>query len=540
VTDIEIPVGKRTKSYRFFEILPASLSWLILLLPAIVSFFNPELTAYLVLIFMAQYLIKAGIMAIRVVIGYRQMRWRQDLRWVGFMEDLEDPDASMRRLEGEQPSRAKQWHYRQLAQFVDSREERLRPNQLYHIVFVAMVNEPLSVLRPTLQALAKSEYDMEKVIVYIAYELRAGEEAENNAKTLEKEFADTFFKVKAVGHPADLPNEVVGKGGNITFAAREFEKYMKQQKMQPEHILVTTLDSDNRVHTNYLNSVAYAYITTPNRHNHSYQPIPMYLNNIWDTAAPARMIATGSSFWWSVQSTRPHQLRNFSSHAQPMTALLQTNYWSSRTIVEDGHQYWRTYFAFDGQHDVIPTFVPIYQDAVLSGSYRHTLKAQFIQLRRWAYGASDIAYVATKAFFTKNDVPKLDASLKLLRLVETHVSWATAPLILAGAAWAPILANPDGRDSIVAHQLPGIAALLQTVALLGVPVMIYLSFQILPKRPARYKRHRTFGMLIQWVLLPPLSIIYGAFTALYSQTRLLLGKYLDKFDLTEKHVQVDD
>ena len=38
--------------------------------------------------------------------------------------------------------------------------------------------------------------------------------------------------------------------------------------------------------------------------------------------------------------------------------------------------------------------MPIYQDAVLSSTYVKTLKAQFIQLRRWAYGASDVPYVA--------------------------------------------------------------------------------------------------------------------------------------------------
>ncbi len=58
--------------------------------------------------------------------------------------------------------------------------------------------------------------------------------------------------------------------------------------------------------------------------------------------------------------------------------------------------------------------------------------------------------------------------------------------------------------------------------------------KLLPPRPERYKRHRSIFMLVQWVLLPVTSIIYGSFAGLYSQTRLLLGKYLDKFALTHK------
>ena len=534
--DIEIPVGKRTKTYRFYEMFPFVFSWIILATPVVLAIIDPILAAYAVLVFMAQYLIKAGIMAFRVLGGYKTMRRRRELDWQGLLNDADDPEHAMTRLEGEQPTRDKQWHYSQLANYVDSKQERITTNQLYHTIIVATYTEPLEVLRPTFQALADSNYDPSKMIVYFAYEERAGDKTLEIARTIKKEFKDSFFKLEIVGHPAGIENEVIGKGGNITYAAREFEKFMVEQQMNPDHILVTTLDSDNRVHPNYLASVAYAFITRPNRNNLSYQPIPMYLNNIWDTAAPARIIATGSSFWWAIQSTRPHQLRNFSSHAQPMTALLQTDYWSVRTIVEDGHQYWRTYFALDGQHDVVPTYVPIYQDAVLSEDYRKTLKAQFTQLRRWAYGASDIAYVATKAFHTPNNINKGDAFLKFMRLVESHVSWATAPLILAGAAWAPILANPDGRDNIVAHQLPGIAALLQTVALFGVPAMIFLSFKILPDRPKRYTPRRNVFMLIQWILLPIVSIIYGALSAQNSQLRLFLGKYLDKFDLTEKNV----
>jgi hypothetical protein len=36
------------------------------------------------------------------------------------------------------------------------------------------------------------------------------------------------------------------------------------------------------------------------------------------------------------------------------------------------------------------------------------------------------------------------------------------------------------------------------------------------------------------VLMPVTSIVYGALAALNSQSRLFIGKYLDKFDVTEK------
>ena len=94
-----------------------------------------------------------------------------------------------------------------------------------------------------------------------------------------------------------------------------------------------------------------------------------------------RIIATNNSFWLLMETMRPHRLRNFAAHAQSLRALLDTDFWSVSTPVEDGHQYWRSYFAFNGDHHVVPMYVPVYQDAVLAETYPKTFVAQYKQLR---------------------------------------------------------------------------------------------------------------------------------------------------------------
>jgi hypothetical protein len=340
-----------------------------------------------------------------------------------------------------------------------------------------------------------------------------------------------------VEHPDGIAGEVRGKGGNITYAGRELHKYLKSAKIDPINVIVTTLDADNRPHKYYLAALSYIYSLCPDPKLISFQPVPMFTNNIWDAPAPMRVIATGNTFWNVVLSLRPHMIRNFSSHAQSMQTLIDTDYWSVRTIVEDGHQFWRTYFRYDGQHEVYPIYLPIYQDAVLSSSLSKTLKMQFLQLRRWAWGASDIAYVLEKGYFTPNKVPRLDLLSKTARLIEGHISWATAPIILMFSAWVPLLFNPQ---DYAANQLPQIASSIQRVAILGIFITLFLSLKILPPKPKRYKLHRTFFMMIQWVYLPVTSIIYNALSALNSQTRLMLGMYLGGFDVTDKAVITED
>ncbi len=525
----EIPFNKEKKfQYRFFEILPGTLSWSILALPFVLAFLNVSLAAMLMIAYLLLWFVKAATLNVRVIQGYRTLSEHQRLDWGAMIKDLDQTDVEHKHF----PS----WHHKNKKRQADN------PNGIYsknvvHAVIIATYNEAYEVLKPTLDEVANSLYDKKKLIVMLAYEERGGKEVAAQAKKLMAEYKDVFLVSEAYEHPADIEGEVVGKGGNITHTGRELEKVVEKLGINPRDVLVTTLDADNRPHKSYFAGLTYVYCNVHDPKYMSFQPIPMFTNNIWDAPAPMRVIATGNSYWNMIQGRRQHMLRNFSSHAQPLDALIETDFWSVRTIVEDGHQFWRSYFAFDGQHEVIPIFLPIYQDAVLADGYRRTLKAQFYQLRRWAYGASDVAYVAKYAFYTKNKISLYDRITKFARLLEGHISWATSPLILAFGALLPWLFN---RTSFTANQLPQISSRIQTLAMAGILVTLFLSFKILPKKPARYKRSRSIFMIAQWVLLPFTTIVYSSFAAINSQTRLIFKRYLEKFDVTEKAIKTAD
>ena len=72
---LEIPLGKRTKRYRFFEMLPALLSYTILLLPFVLSFFSPFLASIYVLLVIFGMFVKA------IRIGWHTARL--PLVWLG-------------------------------------------------------------------------------------------------------------------------------------------------------------------------------------------------------------------------------------------------------------------------------------------------------------------------------------------------------------------------------------------------------------------------------------------------------------------------
>ena len=233
---------------------------------------------------------------------------------------------------------------------------------------------------------------------------------------------------------------------------------------------------------------------------------------------------------------RPHVLRNFASHSQPLAALKGMNFWSKRTIVEDGHQYWRSLFYFDGDYEVVPIRIPIFQDVIIGENLWDALKAQFVQVRRWDYGASDVAYVGVRLFSKDRKMPFWSLFTKFVRLLDGHVMLAVMAPVVAFGGWVPMLMNLGAR-SAVAYNLPSVVGIIQTVAMIGLLVTIMTSMKMLPKRPARYKKGKSALMVIQWILMPLVAILYQSAAAFYSQTRLMLGKYMEKFDVTRKIVK---
>lgn len=534
--DIEIPLGKRTKKYRFFEILPGLLSYGAIILLILLSIVNPVLASIYLLTIILVAFVKTIAISYRVVSGHRNMERASRVDWSRRLMDLESPKESYSRLR-DVPSGALLYkqHLENL-RFMSAAEEGHfpKPGNIYNALIMPAYNESIEVIEPALKSVLETTYDKTRLIVVFAYEERGGAEIDKTAHILKEKYGKNFHSFHIVKHPKDLPNEVVGKGGNITYAGKWLQQYLQHEGIAFSDVIVTTMDCDNKPHKHYFDYLTYEYITREDRKHLSFQPICLFTNNIWDVPAPMRVVATGNSFWNIISSMRPYSLRNFASHAQPMSALVEMNFWSTRTIVEDGHQYWRSYFYFNGNYEVVPMFVPIYQDAVLSNGYVKTLRAQFIQLRRWSYGASDVAYVGNNVFNKDRKVRFLPSLARFIRLLDGHVTQACIALIVAFGGWAPLVLNGEAARSVAAHQLPDTVSLIQQVAMVGILVLIFVSFKLLPPRPERYKKRRNILMVMQWALMPVIAIVYSSMASYNAQTHLLFGKYLDKFDVTEK------
>ncbi len=539
---LEIPLGKRTKKYRFLEILPGVISYGGVILLFVLSYVSPIAGAIYLLFVISTTLIKAIGVAYRTWDGYETVKAAEQVDWKRRCEDLENPHEAYERLHNKTSD---EYHFanhvynlRKITSDADAKHKYLKPSEVYHAVIMVAYNETMETMKPSIEAVAASDWPNEKIIFVLGYEERGGEEIEQTAKELKKLFKDVFKDFIIVKHPDGVKGEITGKGPNLSNAGEALSKYIVQKHINREKVIITSIDSDNRVHPKYLNNVAYEFCVRDRetRQRRSYQPVCLFTNNIWDAAAPMRVIAVSNSFFNVIQTMRPHILWNFASHSQPLAAIEDMNYWSRRTIVEDGHQYWRSYFYFRGDYDTVAIRVPIYQDAVMDENIPKTLKMQFVQLRRWAYGASDIAYVGNLLFDKNREVPFMKTFRKFVRLFDSHITRTMIAPIVAFGGWIPMIMNLSTRGMTV-FNLPKVVSVVQTIATIGLLVTILFSLKMLPKRPARYKKTKTAAMVAQWVLAPIIALVYSSASAYYAQTRLMTGRYMEKFDVTRKIVK---
>ncbi|PJA89411.1 MAG: hypothetical protein CO138_00555, partial [Candidatus Moranbacteria bacterium CG_4_9_14_3_um_filter_33_15] len=341
-----------------------------------------------------------------------------------------------------------------------------------------------------------------------------------------KDFLVTTHIVKA--------NEMKAKGSNATFAAKKLVEYLEKNGIDFEKVIFSNFDCDSVAHPQYFAALTYEYIIDPKRLQRSYQPLPMYHNNLWDTNAFVRVIVTGSSFWHIFQSTRIEGMVTFSSHSEPFATLYRVNFWPVNMISEDSIIYWKCFSYYSGDYKVKPIYLSISLDAVLAETYWKTIKNQYKQKRRWAYGIENFPIIM-RAIVPNKKISWRKKIKTAFEMLEGHHSWATASLILAILGWLPLFfGGKEFNQSVLAHNLPFITRYLMTLAMFGLVVSMSLSFLLMPPRPKKYSRWRNIFMLLQWVLVPVIAPFLGSLPAIDSQTRIMLGKYFGEFWVTEK------
>lgn len=497
--DLKNPADRRL--YRALEILPGALAWLTLGGIFLGSWLAPVGASIFIILFDLYWLIKTFFLSPHLRAAYTKMQEHLRIDW---QKKLSNCAAYQTRA-------------------------------IYHLVLLPFFQEGYAVVRESVEALARSSYPKNRIMVVLGIEERAGKEAEAIAEKLSREFGGIFFKFFVARHPADIAGELTGKGANEVWAIRRAKESLIDPLQIPyEDIVVSSFDIDTKASPDYFSCLTYHYCTASDAMRTSYQPIPVYNNNIWSAPAVSRVVAASGTFWQMMQQARPERLTTFSSHSAPFKALVDMDYWPTNIVSEDSRIFWKSLLYYDGAYRVIPLYYPVSMDANVAPTLSGTIKNVYKQQRRWGWGVENVPY-AMFGFLKNSRIPFRTKLYFSFNQLDGFWSWSTNSFLIFLLGWLPpYLGGQVFGSSSLAHNLPFITRFLMTLAMFGLVTSAILSTLLLPPRPPGHPFRKYLWMVGQWALLPFIIITLGSLPGLDAQTRLMFGKYMG-FWVTPKY-----
>ena len=399
---------------------------------------------------------------------------------------------------------------------------------LKHIVIIPIYTEPYDVIEENILSILKNDYAyMENITILLATEERAPD-AKWHAEKIIKNYENSWIKIVNIIHPANIAGEGKVKWSNITYAIKEYEKI---EKLDAKNTFISTIDTDTKVEKRFFTIISSTFLSTDEKHRAIYQYTPIYSNNWHSGAFFARLIGTWTTMWQLFESQNPEFYRNFAVYGQSLLCLQKANYWSLTSIVEDGLQYWRSYFGWGGSFRIINTPAICEMDLVDETTLYRTVRSQYKQLRRWSWGCTDLEYVIPE-FQKAKDIPKIEKIRKTIYLVYNHLFWAGGPFMLFFIGYVPGLFR--GIDhSLAAFTVPIATSIIFTVLFATIVFPSALSIHIM-RRYTQFRWHDYIWNILQWIAVPILTLTLFSIPAIESQIRLFLGKRIDNFDTTQK------
>jgi len=492
--------GNERRLQRALEMAPGILSWTIIVAPIVASLLVAPWVALAIVALDVYWFFRSFLVVAGIIRTYRRMQ--QTIRV--------------------------DWWARCLA--IPASADRPDPRSIVHAVLIPTYTEPYDVLRQTVQAIVSANYPDEATVVAVITRESDREGAEN-VRRLQQEFGS---RLRAFLHIVDplLPGIVVGKSAAMAYGGPRLKRALDRLGLEPQQVIVTDLDSDFRVHPQYFAYITHQYVTDPGRLNALYQPIPMFHNNLWRVPTAVRVMASACTQWQMFLESRPDRLVAFSSYSMSLDLVVRVGYWDDDVIQEDSRFYWKCFFGTQGRLRMVPVCLPLYGDAPRARDYKSTHISQYNQIKRWAWGVSDLPYVTVR-LLRHPEIPFWLKARRYAYMVFNHLAWTTMPILLLFGAAIPRLLSLDWTLTDRAQVLGAITVGLLNITLLNIALLIGVEARLNPPRPRDWGLIRQVWSFFQLVLYPFVGLVFSVLPALEAQTRLMLGMYLE-YQVTEK------
>ncbi len=404
------------------------------------------------------------------------------------------------------------------------------PLEYHHLSIIPTYTEPYHVLEKTVQAIVDAAYPPEKKMVAII--TRETDKAGwVNVARLKEQFGKHLGGFYHVKDPLE-PGIVVGKSAAMNWGGRWMHRVLVEAGFDTSRVLVTDLDSDYRVHPQYFAWISFHHAAEPLRDTVIWQPVPLFHNNIWQVPTAIRVMSASTSQWQMFLHSRPQRLVAFSSYTCSLQFIDEVGYWDKDVIPEDSRFYWKAFFRFGKRFAVKSVYLPLYGDSPTGRDYAAAHASQYNQIKRWAWGVTDIPYVLMR-FHRHSEIPLRLRLRRFLNLYLMHVNWVFMPLLLMFGTSVPVWVNADFSITDLGDNLWLYSSSIVFSTLIVIFALVFLEILMLPPKPAEWGWIRRTLVHFQYLTYPIVGLVLSVLPALEAHTRLLLGQYLE-YRVTEK------
>jgi hypothetical protein len=403
--------------------------------------------------------------------------------------------------------------------------------RLHHVVIVPTYKESDEILGETLSCLARQTLPAERITAVLAFEARDSD-APARAERLSRRFAHCFGHWLVTMHP-DLPGEVKGKSSNLAWAAHRVEdELIATGHLDDRHLLITVCDADSRLDEQYLAALGKHVLTHPDGRLHIYQPAILFYANHARLPLPLRAVSSVFSLYSLARLAASHRLIPQSTYSLSWWAARRVSFWDVDVVPEDSHMFFKVWLHLGKRVRTRAIYLPVYADAAEGATWWRSSASTYQQIRRWAWGVSDIPYLALRTLRARH----IPWHLRIARVgwyVEEHLVWPSHWFLLTLGGLLPPLLNPEyARTALGIWQ----TNLFSTLLGLCLPSLVLTILADLLLKWRTDGELDLFGLLLGltgFALLPLTGLALVALPALDAHTRLLIGRPL-AYQVTEK------
>ena len=516
---------------RLLEMVPGFLSLCILSAIVVLSLIKPVLASIMAIAFIFYWFLRLIYMTIFLIISFMRLEIESQTDWASRVEGIDGLNSRLEEPHKNKPRGFKNRlsfdiHKKKLKHLEDSKILSPLSKDIYHLVIFPVAKEPTDVIRPGLEALLNQSFPCGQIMVVYTVEERAPNETRQAIANLISEYKSRFYELLMIIHPGNIAGEARVKGANASFAAKKAADILASGKIPFENVIVSCFDSDTVVNAQYFTCLTYNFMITPDRMHVSFQPIPVYNNNIWDAPWFTRVMEIGSSFFQLIEAAHPEKLVTFSSHSMSFKALTEIGYWPKDMISDDSAIFWKAYIFYNGNYRAIPLYTTLSMDATVSENWWKTLTNIYKQRRRWAYGVENFP-IMVRGFISSN-IPFTKKMGHVFKMLESHIPWATWGILLTTLGWLPaLLSSREFHKSVMYYNEPDITGTIFHLSSYSLVASIFVSMMLLPATGRKYGRLKKIMHIFEWAAIPFVMVVLSALPALDAQMRLLFGRYME-------------